>query len=99
MNWLLLRGLGREQRHWHDFPERLRARVGAGRVVALDLAGTGTERQRVPVPSIPWLARDVARRLLAADPAGWQLEAAASCPLWSVIGLSLGGMVALELCW
>ena len=25
MIWLLLRGLAREQRHWHDFPERLRA--------------------------------------------------------------------------
>jgi pimeloyl-ACP methyl ester carboxylesterase len=52
------------------------------------------------VPSEPWLARDVARRVLAvrespcpsAGPGRRQ-------PSWSIIGLSLGGMVALELAW
>jgi pimeloyl-ACP methyl ester carboxylesterase len=87
VNWLLLRGLGREQRHWYDFPERLVARLGANQVMLLDLAGAGTEHRRRPPASVPWLARDVARRL----------------PLiggerWCVLGLSLGGMVALELC-
>jgi pimeloyl-[acyl-carrier protein] methyl ester esterase len=93
MNWLLLRGLAREQRHWHEFRSLLTERVGAGRVHLLDVAGTGTEHARVPRPSVGWLARDVARRwpALAAD-AGGQGDA------WCVLGLSLGGMIALELC-
>jgi len=90
MNWLLLRGLGRERRHWHDFPELLAAGVAPSRVHLVDLAGAGTEFRRLPLPSVPWLARDVARRLAA-------LSAPHSAP-WSLIGLSLGGMVALELC-
>jgi len=99
MNWLLLRGLGREQRHWHDFPERLRAVVAPEPVFLLDLAGTGTERRRLPVPSVPWLARDIARR--ASQLPGLQRElrcAAAGEARWCLLGLSLGGMVALELC-
>jgi pimeloyl-ACP methyl ester carboxylesterase len=89
MSWLLLRGLGREQRHWQDFPARLRGAVAPEPVFVLDLAGAGTERGRVPRPSVPWLARDVRRRLEShADSQG----------RWNLIGLSLGGMVALELC-
>lgn len=90
MNWLLLRGLSREQRHWHGFPARLSRELGACRVHFLDLAGAGAQRERWPWPSVPWLARDVARRLLA-------FEHGIGRP-WSVLGLSLGGMVALELC-
>jgi pimeloyl-[acyl-carrier protein] methyl ester esterase len=100
MNWLLLRGLGREQRHWHDFPERLRALVAPEPVFLLDLAGTGTERSRWPPPSVPWLARDIARR--ASQLPGWLPSAAPSGAArdagWCLLGLSLGGMVALELC-
>jgi pimeloyl-ACP methyl ester carboxylesterase len=99
MNWLLLRGLGREQRHWYDFPERLRALVAPEPVFLLDLAGTGTERARLPVPSVPWLARDIACR--AAHLHGLQRERQAGVagdPVWCLLGLSLGGMVALELC-
>jgi pimeloyl-ACP methyl ester carboxylesterase len=98
MKWLLLRGLGREQRHWYDFPERVRTVVAPDQVLALDLAGAGTERGRLPVPSVAWLARDVARRALAAEAGGPQLGDAGRHS-FSVIGLSLGGMVALELAW
>jgi len=93
MNWLLLRGLGREQRHWHDFPERLRALVAPEPVFLLDLAGTGTERARLPLPSVPWLARDIARRA-----ARLPRSMGAAQARWCLVGLSLGGMVALELC-
>jgi pimeloyl-ACP methyl ester carboxylesterase len=90
-NWLLLRGLGREQRHWHDFPYALADALSPARVHALDLVGVGTEHLRLPRPSIPWIARDVARRMSKLPVV--QDEA------WSLLGLSLGGMVALELCW
>jgi len=91
VNWLLLRGLGREQRHWHEFPLALSAAVAPSCVHALDLVGMGTEHRRVPPPSIPWIARDVARRMSALPPS--------ADGRWSLLGLSLGGMVALELCW
>lgn len=91
MNWLLLRGLARERRHWHDFPLRLARQLGPDRVHSIDLAGAGTEHERIPRPSVAWLARDVAQR---------QPELARSdAERWSLIGLSLGGMVTLELCW
>jgi pimeloyl-ACP methyl ester carboxylesterase len=92
MNWLLLRGLAREQRHWHEFRPLCCERLGAERVHVLDVAGVGTEHHRTPRPSLEWLARDLARRLptfSAPDGAGGR---------WSVLGLSLGGMIALELC-
>jgi pimeloyl-ACP methyl ester carboxylesterase len=87
MKWLLLRGLGREQRHWHDFPARFARSLGV-EVLTLDLAGAGTEHARLGHPSIARLAADVAERsrplLDSGSPVG-------------LIGLSLGGMVALEL--
>jgi pimeloyl-ACP methyl ester carboxylesterase len=90
VNWLLLRGLAREQRHWHEFSQRLVERLPSGRVQLLDVAGTGTERRRRPRPSIEWMARDVARRMP---------DAGADGPSsWGVLGISLGGMIALELC-
>jgi len=39
--WVLLRGLTRESRHWGAFPARFADRVGAARIVALDLPGNG----------------------------------------------------------
>lgn len=92
MNWLLLRGLAREQRHWHDFRRLVSERLGAERVHLLDVAGVGTEHRRTPWPSLAWLARDVARRLPALSAPSGAAEA------WGVLGLSLGGMIALELC-
>ena len=92
MNWLLLRGLAREQRHWHEFRDLFVARMSGERVVLVDLAGVGTEQTRLPRPSVSWLARDVVRRVPGlAQP----LHAG---DRWSVVGLSLGGMLALELC-
>src|SRR5690606_27542745 len=80
VDWLLLRGLAREQRHWRGFREQLERASGA-RVCCVDVAGAGTERARVPWPSLRWLARDVARRLpgwAGADRAGQR---------WNVLGL------------
>jgi pimeloyl-ACP methyl ester carboxylesterase len=91
-NWLLLRGLAREQRHWYEFRELLAARLGVARVHCLDVAGAGTEHVVLPRPSVPWLARDVARRLPALGGAPRAGER------WALVGLSLGGMLALELC-
>jgi pimeloyl-ACP methyl ester carboxylesterase len=92
MSWLLLRGLAREQRHWHGFGDLLRARAGATPVVLVDVAGVGTEHRRRPLPSVEWMAHDLARRVPGLA------TSSGRTPRWSVVGLSLGGMIALELC-
>ena len=91
MNWLLLRGLARERRHWHDFPLLLGKQLAGGRIHLIDVAGAGTERRRLPRPSVEWLARDIARRVPEL--------ASGTGDGWSLLGLSLGGMLSLELCW
>jgi pimeloyl-ACP methyl ester carboxylesterase len=96
MTWLLVRGLAREQRHWHGFAERWRARAGGAAVELVDVAGVGTEHRRRPRASVEWMARDVARRVPGLGLPG---EAAGRVDVtWSIVGLSLGGMIALELC-
>jgi pimeloyl-ACP methyl ester carboxylesterase len=90
-HWLLLRGLVREQRHWHEFRDLFAARMTGSSVHCVDVAGAGTEHVVLPRPSVSWMARDVARRL--------PLEGSHRPEeRWGVVGLSLGGMLALELC-
>src|SRR5262245_47365139 len=85
--WLLLRGLGRERRHWGRFPTGLESALHT-RVLTLDLPGFGTEcGQRSPV-SVPAITDDVRRR--------FSMERAEA--RWCIIGISLGGMVALDWC-
>lgn len=82
MNWLLLRGLVREQRHWGDFPGRLAERTGAT-VRMLDLPGVGTERQRPSPVTIAAIVEDLRARFTPGDGP------------WGLLAASLGGMIAL----
>jgi pimeloyl-ACP methyl ester carboxylesterase len=90
MNWLLLRGLAREQRHWGRFPALLGAQLPGDRVFCLDLPGTGTEHQRQSPASIAGITADLRARFLA-------LKAQHPGP-WRLLGVSLGGMVAMHWC-
>lgn len=85
--WVLLRGLGREARHWGRFPAALRARLPAGdRVLAIDLPGNGClHAQRSPTRVAGMVA--AARAQLAAldEPGPFVL-----------VALSLGGMAAAQ---
>lgn len=85
--WVLLRGLGREARHWGDFPARLQAALPAGHVaVALDLPGLGRHHRARSPDSLAGMV-EAARREGAALP---------HRPPYVFVALSLGGMVALE---
>lgn len=84
--WVLLRGLGREARHWFDFPERLSEALGVPSE-AVDLPGLGGGRYERAPSSVALTAETLAHRLRGT------LRARTG-----VIGLSYGGMVALELC-
>lgn len=84
MDWLLLRGLARESAHWGDWPDQLRRCRPQDRFHTLDLPGTGHARHlRSPasVASVRQFAQRATRQL--PRPLG-------------LMGLSLGGMVALD---
>jgi pimeloyl-ACP methyl ester carboxylesterase len=81
-----LRGLGRERRHWFEFPRRLAECLGA-QAHTVDLPGMGERRGEPDRYSVADIARDVRQRLG---------EHARESP-WGVLGVSLGGMVAISL--
>lgn len=85
--WVLLRGLGREARHWGRFASVLQQCLPPGdRVIALDLPGNGRWSQR----GSPLRVED----MVDAARSEWQsLRIAGPCML---VALSLGGMVAAQ---
>ncbi|HEY8086659.1 MAG TPA: alpha/beta hydrolase, partial [Polyangiaceae bacterium] len=94
MNWLFLRGLSREQRHWGSFPALFKRVVPASgaptRVWCLDLPGTGTEHERPSPRTIEGIMEDLRARWVA-------LREAEPAP-WGLLAMSLGGMVAMAWC-
>lgn len=84
--WLLLRGLGRDARHWGDFPTQLREALGEVEVLTPDLPGNGL-RNGEPSPASVTAMVDDCRRRFAPRPGEEALN---------LLALSLGGMVALD---
>jgi pimeloyl-ACP methyl ester carboxylesterase len=84
--WVLLRGLGREAGHWGDFAAQLRAAFPGAPVLTPDLPGCGSEQALRPATTVSGLLECVRTAVRRARPDG---------PL-RLVGLSLGGMVALE---
>jgi len=84
--WVLLRGLAREAAHWAEFADLLSQASEGAPVYALDLPGAGI-RSREHCPTIVAAIGDKVR-------ADFQEQAPGSRP-W-LVGLSLGGMVAMD---
>lgn len=82
--WLLLRGLGRETRHWGDLPPKLAAASGAP-VFSFDLPGNGS-RWRESSPTDVAAMADFCHEQLARQ------GIASPC---RVLAMSLGAMVAV----
>jgi pimeloyl-ACP methyl ester carboxylesterase len=84
-NWIFLRGLTRESRHWGDFVALFQHTLQAGQVMALDLPGNGRlNQQRSPLQvhdMVEYCRAELAARHLA--------------PPYQVLAMSLGAMVAL----
>lgn len=83
--WLLVRGLTRECRHWGDFALRLRRRLPAAAIEAVELPGNGSLHRLT----------GCARAVALAEHCRNALAARGVPPPFRPIGLSLGGMVAL----
>lgn len=86
-NWLLLRGLSREAAHWGEFLAILQAGFPQARIHTLDLPGTGTRYRETSPTSMTDIMQSVRQQALN--------QGLLNQPL-TIIGLSLGGMVAWE---
>ncbi|MGZ5044171.1 MAG: alpha/beta fold hydrolase [Methylobacter sp.] len=87
-NWILLRGLARESRHWGDFVPLLQSIFPDARITLLDLPGTGCFYQQTSSPSSIKNITDSVRRH-ALDNGLLQQPV-------TILALSLGAMVAWE---
>lgn len=81
-SWYLLRGLGRESRHWFTFDRKLEELTGRP-ATAIDLPGTGNKRHLTCPLSVEEIAR------------GLELPVESNTTI-GLVGISFGGMVALE---
>lgn len=84
MDWLLLRGLTRETAHWGDFPDKLAKAFPKDRIHTLDLPGTGSHCQENSPSTIAGIRQHLQARC-------HHLKSP-----FMLVGLSLGGMVALD---
>jgi len=92
MNWLLLRGLTREKRHWGTFYEQFCDFAGGSKkVLLLDHAGVG-DQLNLPIPkSIEGMATELRSRWL-------EQKSKYSNEPWGILSISLGSMVSLQWC-
>ena len=85
-NWVLLRGLMREQRHWGGFPAQLAQALPDAVLATPDLPGNGT-RHRL---------RSATRVADMVEFCRAELRGRGLAPPYHLLALSLGGMVAVE---
>lgn len=83
--WILLRGLSRETRHWGDFPPALRAALPAARLAAIDLPGNGRLHRQASPASVEAIAAHCRDQALARG----------LRPPFHLLAMSLGAMVAV----
>lgn len=85
--WVLLRGLAREKGHWGPFADQFRERFHDDEVLLLDLPGAGEFRDIASPRDLHGIYRFVREKAV---------ERARAQAQFSLVALSLGGMVALE---
>jgi pimeloyl-ACP methyl ester carboxylesterase len=88
--WVLLRGLVREAGHWGDFVDQVARVTAPVPVWPLDLPGAGLHHDEASPSTVAEVATAVRTE------AEQRAQAAGREPRFGLIGLSLGGMVALE---
>lgn len=87
MHIVLLRGLAREAAHWLDFPQTLRHALGnEAQLHCLDFPGCGAYHQQAALGSIGAMTDDARAQLALRG---------ITQPVY-VVGISMGGMIALD---
>lgn len=87
----MLRDFARDQRTWGEFPAKILAHAPRMQLHYLDLPGVGTEYRRPSPSSITAIRIELAQRFHGLVDRG-KLPAGP----WSILAVSLGGMVALD---
>ena len=85
--WILLRGLAREKGHWGPFPEQLKEAFPGREVLCIDLPGVGEFREL----SSPTRMQEIFEFVR-----GQAVEKAKAQSSFTLLAISLGGMVAME---
>ncbi len=88
MNWLLLRGLAREGRHWHTFPDKIKNLKGCENVFTIDYLGVGSKNEKKSPLKISQYVDDLRSE--------WLKMKEEHPGEWGVIAISMGGMMALD---
>ena len=84
--WIFLRGLVRESRHWGDFVERFQVAFTGALVTPLDLPGNGLRNGAESPLTMKAMVEDCRA----------QLRARAVAPPYKLLAISMGGMVAVQ---
>ena len=85
-NWVFLRGLTREARHWGDFPAIFKATIPDADIALPDLPGNGVHKHLSSPKNVREMVKSYRQDLL------WRGIA----PPYHLLGLSMGAMVTVE---
>lgn len=88
MNWLLLKGIKMDARHWGKFPAELQRSPHVQYAVAMDPPGAGGQNHQGTPSKIASITAEIRGR--------WLAHRNANPGPWSIAGLSLGGMIAMS---
>lgn len=88
MNWLLIRGLAREKRHWGNFPNTIKENFSDAQVLSLEIPGVGKKYKEKSLLSIDenvYHLREefIKNKKTSKDP-------------WCILAISMGGMFAMR---
>ena len=86
MNWIFLRGLTREARHWGSYVTQFEACMSPAQVTVLDLPGTGKFHQQTSPLNVQDMVLFARQQLLAQG----------IKPPYALLGMSLGAMVCMD---
>lgn len=85
LNWILIRGLSREKRHWARFPELFQDAYPDSLIKVIELPGVGSKNQESSPTSIDGFVDKLRREFVSFK----------EDKDWGIVSVSLGGMIAL----
>lgn len=91
-NWVLIRGLSRETRHWGDFLDILATKYPHSKIITLELPGIGKNTNISCPASIEGIVEFLRPQFLNIKNKYRDYKS----NQWSVIAISLGAMIALK---